>query len=212
MTAFDFAKNIIAGLDVQIQDCSDLISELETKLAQVRETQKVLENQRQGLLTLAKAGESALQQSANFLRLATSANRDDMVQAFWQGIDELRTDSKDEPLPQLPKAADSQPESTEPQPTAPPSDTTEPESTEETKVDEAEEPYIDPETVDENPILTKEQLDAISRKRGNGKALLKFLAIKHRVSHNARTTNEQLLDQLIGKVSRADVAEFKPTK
>lgn len=89
-TTFNFAHQIIAGLDNQIQDCAVLIAELEAKLAKVRETQKSLENERQGLLTLAKAGESAIEQAATFLRLAKAGDRADMVNAFWNGIDGLR--------------------------------------------------------------------------------------------------------------------------
>lgn len=113
---FNFAHQVIAGLDNQIADCAVLIAELEAKLAQVRETQKQLENERQGLLTLAKAGESAIEQAATFLTLAKAANRDDMVQAFWNGIDGLRDER-----PELPPASEPQPEPS-PEPTAPTSD------------------------------------------------------------------------------------------
>lgn len=90
MSNFNFANQIVIGLDSQIRDVSDRISEAELLLAQLRETQKSLETEKQGVLTLAQAGESALQQAANFLGLATSSGRVDMVDAFWEGIENLR--------------------------------------------------------------------------------------------------------------------------
>lgn len=116
---FNFAHQVVSGLDNQIADCAAMIAELEAKLAQVRESQKQLENERQGLLTLAKAGESAIEQANNFLTLAKAAGRADMVEAFWSGIDGLRDEK-----PELPPASEPSPEpSPEPsEPTAPTSD------------------------------------------------------------------------------------------
>lgn len=76
------------------------------------------------------------------------------------------------------------------------------------EADVNEEPYIDSETTDANPILNQMQLKAVAAVRGKGKAFLKAMAVKHRISHNSRTTNEQLIEQLAGKVTRADVAEY----
>lgn len=75
-------------------------------------------------------------------------------------------------------------------------------------VDETEEPYIDPETANANPVLTRQQLDAVVKVRGKGKAFLKAMATRYRISHNSRTTNESLIEQLVGKVKRTDVAEY----
>ncbi len=105
MPNFNFANQIVIGLDSQIRDVSDRISEAELLLAHLRETQKSLETEKQGVLTLAQAGESALQQAANFLGLATSSGRVDMVEAFWEGIENLRRNTPAiaptiEPLPE----------------------------------------------------------------------------------------------------------------
>lgn len=107
---FNFAHTVIAGLDNAIADVSCNIAALEKQLADLREQQKQLENERQGLLTLAKAGESALEQAATFLALAKAGGREDMIQAFWNGIDGLRNEK-----PKLPPVAETTPpvESTE---------------------------------------------------------------------------------------------------
>lgn len=115
MNAFNFAHQIIAGLDHQISSVSSQIADLERQLAALRESQKQLENERQGLLTLAKAGESAIEQANNFLGLAKASGRADMVDAFWSGIDGLRDEK-----PELPSASEPQPQS-EPEPQPQPS-------------------------------------------------------------------------------------------
>lgn len=76
------------------------------------------------------------------------------------------------------------------------------------EADVNEEPYIDSETTDANPILNQMQLKAVAAVQGKGKAFLRAMAVKHRISHNSRTTNDQLIEQLTGKVSRADVTEY----
>lgn len=90
MTTFNFAHQVITVLDSQINSISTEIAELESHLAKLRDAQKRMENERQAMLTLAKAGESALEQAANFLSMAKAANRTDMIEAFWTGIDGLR--------------------------------------------------------------------------------------------------------------------------
>jgi len=110
-TTFNFAHTVIASLDNAIADVSCNIAALEKQLSDLREQQKHLENERQAMLTLAKAGESAIEQSANFLNMAKAAGREDMVQAFWDGIDALRDEK-----PQLPPVPEPQPQS---EPTAP---------------------------------------------------------------------------------------------
>lgn len=60
----------------------------------------------------------------------------------------------------------------------------------------------------DNPVLSQVQLEAVSKLRGKGKAFLKAMAVKHRISHNSRTTNDQLISELVGKVTRQDVAEY----
>ena len=90
MTTFNFAHQVISNLDSQINAVSNEIAELEQHLAKLRDAQKRIENERQAMLTLAKAGESALEQAANFLNMAKAAGREDMLQAFWTGIDSLR--------------------------------------------------------------------------------------------------------------------------
>lgn len=92
MTTFNFAHQVIAGLDSQINSIATEIVELENHLAKLRDAQKRIENERQAMLTLAKAGESALEQASNFLNMAKAANRTDMIEAFWTGIDGLRND------------------------------------------------------------------------------------------------------------------------
>ena len=92
MTTFNFAHQVIAGLDSQINSIATEIVELESHLAKLRDAQKRIENERQAMLTLAKAGESALEQASNFLSMAKAANRTDMIEAFWTGIDGLRND------------------------------------------------------------------------------------------------------------------------
>lgn len=112
---FNFAGNVITGLDNQINAIASGIADLEKQLADLRETQKQLENERQAMLTLAQAGESALQQAFNFLRLADMAGRDDMTQAFWQSMDSLRDRDTELMLPESSEPTTGE----EPQPTAP---------------------------------------------------------------------------------------------
>lgn len=114
---FNFAGNVISNLDSQISTISNQIAELERQLAVLRDNQKALENERQAMLTLAQAGESALQQAFNFLKLADMAGRDDMTQAFWQSMDSLRDRDTELMLPETAQADEPQPK--QPAPTNP---------------------------------------------------------------------------------------------
>ena len=117
-----FAQNILATYTERHESLTARIHELEAALNAVREERAALEAETQQLQTLAGAGQSAIEQAANFLSLAERGGRGDMIESFWEAVDALRSrpaaelpeptppddnnDGSESPMPMPPDDAD----------------------------------------------------------------------------------------------------------
>lgn len=97
-----FATQLIENLQARINDSELRINELEAQLREEREVKKQLENECQKLLTITKAGESAIAQVANFLSLTRNGNESELEQAFWLQIDSMKACDRLPPEPPEP--------------------------------------------------------------------------------------------------------------
>lgn len=87
-----FAQSILNNYSQQIDTISTEIQALEQQLNALREQQKQLEAERQAMSTMASAGESAINQTQQFLTLANRAGREDLITAFWEDMDAIRNE------------------------------------------------------------------------------------------------------------------------
>lgn len=85
-----FASQIIENYNAQIAAVTTEIAEVEKYLADLRAREAALETEKQAALTLEAAGQSALDQTRQFLALARA--HDKMIEAFWTRIDEIRNE------------------------------------------------------------------------------------------------------------------------
>jgi len=111
-----FSQQILTNYTTQIDSIATQITALEVQLNELREQQKALEAERQALSTLAGAGESAIDQARSFLTLASRAGREDMVEAFWDEMDSLRTQGDSLTLPPLSPSVEEEDQEASPDP------------------------------------------------------------------------------------------------
>ena len=89
-------------LNSAISAIQNEIEDLELRLIELRENKAQLEAEKQTILTLESAAESAITQVQNFIGAAESLGRIDLIETFWDALDSLRTS----PTGQLPEATD----------------------------------------------------------------------------------------------------------
>ena len=141
-----FAQNILATYTERHESLTARIHELEAALNAVREERAALEAETQQLQTLAGAGQSAIEQAANFLSLAERGGRGDMVEAFWEAVDALRS----RPAAELPEPTPPDDNNDGSEPPMPPDD-----------ADDADDAAADvTETVDAETVDEVETVDA----------------------------------------------------
>ena len=137
-------------LNASISGIQNEIDELENKLIQLREEKANLESEKQTILTLEGAAESALNQAQAFITTAESLGRNDLIETFWTALDGL----KQQAIAQLPEASDTDAKPEIDTPTPPTDNTPETAQTALTVSCTAISEHRTPDTNDKKPALS----------------------------------------------------------